>query len=243
MIATSPDLSRLPKRSIAARIAGSRPFWDFIMGPSYNKRVMKIGREYYSFLVDMLLDKNEIPPRARVLDVGSGPGLLAMALAREHPDAVIIGVDHSSAQVRAASSMLSSSQLDNCSFRVGNAVDLPFESDSFDIAVSTFSISCWPDMRKGLEEIRRVLVGGGEAFIIDADSGSTQEEVRLFTQGYAAGGACRSLHEWFTRRFVFGRAVAITHRKAEELARDAGFNSIAAEKKPGLPFFQLRLRK
>lgn len=213
------------------------------MGPGYNKRVMKIGHEYYSFLVDMLLDKKEIPPRARVLDVGSGPGLLAMTLAERYPDAEITGIDYSPGQVRAANRLLAGCPFGNCAFEVGNAVDLPFADDSFEVVVSTFSISCWPDMRKGLEEIRRVLVGGGEAFIIDVDSGSTQEEVRLFTQGYAAGGACRSLHEWFTRRFVFGRAVAITHRKAEELARDAGFNSIAAEKKPGLPFFQLRLRK
>ena len=133
--------------------------------------------------------------------------------------------------------------VDNCGFQVGNAVDLSFEDGSFDIVVSTWSISCWPDMQKGLEEIRRVLVEGGKAFVVDADSSSTQEEIRLFTKGYAEAGTNKRLTEWFTRRFVFGPAVAITNKQAEALAKAAGFSAVWVEKRPGLPFFQMKLHK
>jgi ubiquinone/menaquinone biosynthesis C-methylase UbiE len=224
-------------------MAASRRFWDYVMGPGYNKRVLRIGREFYRPFVDMVVEGSEMPQPAKVLDVGSGPGLVTLLLAEEYPLAQVVGVDFSSRQVRAANHLLSHEPIDNCSFRVGNAVQLPFESDSFGMVVSTFSISCWPDIRKSLGEIRRVLVSGGEAFIVDADSSASEEEVRMFVQGYAAGGACRYLQAWFTRKYVFGQAIAITYRRAEELARDAGFGSIKAEKKPGLPFFRLILRK
>jgi len=228
---------------IARALATSRLIWDRVMGPGYNKRVLRIGREFYAPFVHSVFGGRDVPPSASILDVGSGPGLITLLLAEEYSHAQVVGVDYSPRQVRAAQRLLSRETVANCTFEVGNAVDLPFKSESFAMVVSTFSISCWPDMRKGLEEIRRVLAQGGEAVIVDADSSSTQDEIRAFTRAYAEGSACRGLHEWFTRRFVFGPAVAITHGRAEELAREAGFESVEAEKRPGMPFFRLSLRK
>jgi len=244
MITISVDYFRKSKkRNIVGRLAGSRLLWNYILGPGYNRHLMKIGREFYSPFIDTVVDRREIPTKARILDVGSGPGLLALVLAEKHPDAEIIGIDYSPKQVRTANRLLSRGRVHNCSFQVGNAVDLPFEGGSFDVVVSTWSISCWPDMQKGLEEIRRVLVEGGKAFIVDADSSSTEEEIRLFTQGYAEVGTNKRLTEWFTRRFVFGPAVAINNKQAEAMAKAAGFGAVSVEKGPGLPFFELKLRK
>jgi len=154
----------------------------------------------------------------------------------------VVGVDFSPRQVRAAIRLLSGEPMVNCSFEVGNAVDLPGDDGSFDVVVSTFSISCWPDIRKGLEEIHRVLAEGGKAFIVDADSSSTEEEIQRFTTSYAGAGSCKRLQEWLTRRFVFGPAVAIDGGTAEALAVAAGFGRVMVEKKPGLPFFRMILR-
>jgi len=231
------------KRTIPGRLAGSRLVWNYILGPGYNKHIMKIGREFYSSFIDMVIDRSEIHPKARILDVGSGPGLLALVLAEKYPDAEVVGVDYSPKQVRTADNLLSNSRVYNCSFEVGNAVDLPFEDDSFDVVVSTWSISCWPDIEKGLDEIHRVLVKGGKAFIVDADSSSTEEEIRLFTKSYAEVGANKRLTEWFTRRFVFGPTVAITNQQAEAMANAACFDNVSVEKRPGLPLFQLKLSK
>jgi ubiquinone/menaquinone biosynthesis C-methylase UbiE len=237
----SPASPHKSMRNLPRRLANSRLFWDYIMGPDYNKNVLRIQRDIYSLFVDTVVEKGEVPAHTRILDVGSGPGLLTSMLAEKYPDTEVVGVDFSPRQVQAANRLLSHSQLVNCSFKVGDAVDLPFEDGSFDLVVSTFSISSWPDMQKGLEEIRRVLVADGKACIVDADSSSTEEEIRRFTMGYASTGANRRLNEWITRRFVFGPAIAITSQKAAALAESAGFSLVSVEKQPGLPFFRLKL--
>jgi ubiquinone/menaquinone biosynthesis C-methylase UbiE len=243
IVISAKSFCKSKKRNIPGRLAGSRLVWNYILGPGYNKHIMRIGREFYSPFIDTVVDGSEIPPKARILDVGSGPGLLALVLAEKYPDAEVVGVDYSPKQVRAADNFLSNSRFHNCSFEVGNAVDLPFQDGSFDVVVSTWSISCWPDIKKGLEEIRRVLVDDGKAFIVDADSSSTEEEVGLFTRAYAEVGNNKRLTEWFTRRFVFGPTIAITNMQAEAMAKAAGFGAVLVEKKPGLPFFQLKLSK
>jgi ubiquinone/menaquinone biosynthesis C-methylase UbiE len=218
-------------------------FWDYFMGPGYNQRVLRIGREFYGPFANMVVEGSGISAPARILDLGSGPGLVTLLLAERYPLAQVVGVDFSPRQVQAAERLLSREHVANCSFEVGDAVDLAWEDGSFDVVVSTFSISCWPDIARGLQEIRRVLVEGGEACVVDADSSSTQEEKRRFTAAYAGAGPCRRVQEWFTRRFVFGPAVAIDGGTAGALAVGAGFTEVEVEKKPGLPFFRLRLRK
>jgi ubiquinone/menaquinone biosynthesis C-methylase UbiE len=241
VIAMSPASPHKSKRSLPRRLANSRLFWDYVMGPDYNKNVLKIQRDIYSLFVDTVVERGEMPAHARVLDVGSGPGLLASMLAEKYPDAEVVGVDFSPRQVRAANRLLSHSQLGNCSFKIGDAIDLPSEDGSFDLVVSTFSISSWPDIQKGLEEIRRVLVAGGKACVVDADSSSTDEEIRRFTTLYASAGVNRRLNEWITRRFVFGSAIAITNQEAAALAESAGFSLVSVEKRHGTPFFRLKL--
>ncbi|MEW6553491.1 MAG: class I SAM-dependent methyltransferase [Actinomycetota bacterium] len=231
------------KRNIPRKIAASKLIWDRAIGPGYNKRVLRIGKGFYGVFLDMVVWGHDVPPAARILDIGSGPGLVTLLLAERYPQAQVVGVDFSPRQVRAANRLLSREAIGNCSFEVGNAVDLSLDDGSFDVVVSTFSISCWPDIRKGLEEILRVLAEDGKAFIVDADSSSTQEEIRKFTTSYAEAGPYRRSQEWLTRKYVFGPAVAIDGGTAEALATSAGFGRVVVEKGPGFPFFRLVLYK
>lgn len=243
VVAISAAFPHRHRSNIPRRMANSRLFWDYAMGPSYNRHVLGIERQLHSFFMQVINESCAPVENAHILDVGSGPGLLATMLAQKYPEARVVGVDFSPRQVRAANRLLSRYQAGNCSFQVGNAIDLPFEDNSFDLVVSTFSLSSWPDMQKGLAEIRRVLAEGDKACVVDADSSSTEEEIRKFTRVYASTGANRHVNEWITRRLVFGPAIAITNQKAAALAEGAGFSSVTAEKWPGMPFFRLKLLK
>ena len=108
-------------------------------------------------------------PGGELLEVGSGPGRLAVRLAREAPAMTLTGVDISEAMVeraarRAAGAGLSERRV---RFEVGDVAALPLSDGEFDGVVSTLSLHHWSDPARGLAEIHRILKPCGEARIYD----------------------------------------------------------------------------
>jgi SAM-dependent methyltransferase len=107
-------------------------------------------------------------PDGNLLEVGSGPGRLAVRLARETPDVTLTGVDISYAMVERATRRTEGADLtERVQFEVGDVGALPFADQEFDGVVSTLSLHHWSDPAGGLAEIHRVLKPGGEARIYD----------------------------------------------------------------------------
>jgi len=107
----------------------------------------------------------------RVLDIGSGPGLLAydMAVAVGQKGRVS-GVDISQPMVAMAEKRCS--ELPWAEFRIAGATQLPYPDDDFDAAVSTQVYEYVRDVPAALAELHRVLRPGGRAIILDTDYGS-----------------------------------------------------------------------
>ena len=107
-------------------------------------------------------------PSGTVLEVGSGPGQLAVLLARAAPDITLTGVDISPEMVDRAARRAEGAGLGGrVRLEVGDVGSLPFPDASFDAVVSTLSLHHWPDPARGLTEVHRVLKPGGEARIYD----------------------------------------------------------------------------
>ena len=107
-------------------------------------------------------------PDGKLLEVGSGPGRLAVRLAREAPGVTLTGVDISSAMVERATHRAARAGLSaRVQFDVGDVAALPLSEEEFDGVVSTLSLHHWINPVKGLAEIHRVLKPGGEARIYD----------------------------------------------------------------------------
>src|SRR5918994_2590894 len=103
-------------------------------------------------------------PGGKLLEVGGGPGWLAVRLARETPGMTLTGVDISSAMVeRAARRAAGAGLSERVRFEVGDVGALPLLDQEFDGVVSTLSLHHWPDPASGLAEIHRVLKPGGGA--------------------------------------------------------------------------------
>jgi arsenite methyltransferase len=106
-------------------------------------------------------------PGDRVLDIGSGPGFLAVEMAADvGPDGRVDGVDPSASMLALARRRDSAGAVE---FREGDALALPFEDESFDVAVSTQVYEYIADMPAALAEARRVLRPGGRLVILDTD--------------------------------------------------------------------------
>jgi SAM-dependent methyltransferase len=107
-------------------------------------------------------------PGGKLLEVGSGPGRLAVRLAQEASGVTLTGVDISGAMVeRAARRAARAGLSERVRFEVGDVAALPHSDEEFDAVVSTLSLHHWSDPASGLAEIHRVLKPGGEARIYD----------------------------------------------------------------------------
>jgi ubiquinone/menaquinone biosynthesis C-methylase UbiE len=219
------------------RFCDSRWAWDRIQGPIYNRLIYGAASELH----ERLASEIQPPEKARVLDVGSGPGFWTVGLAREHPTVSVVGIDYSLTQVRAADRLRARSNVQNCGFMQANAMALPFADTSFDIVISAASLKHWPNGKRGFEEIWRVLVPDGIAFVGEADRDGPDEEIFRFAKKFTAWYVWDPFMRWYTRRVVFGQSY--TKEKAASTATAAGFGNISIEKPDGWPFFLMKLPK
>jgi SAM-dependent methyltransferase len=100
-----------------------------------------------------------VAPGRRVLDVACGTGIVARTAAEQ--GATVTGVDLNEAMLTVA--RRTRPALD---WRQGNAEDLPFDDDSFDVVVSQMALMFFPDPAAALAEMARVVVPGGTVAVL-----------------------------------------------------------------------------
>lgn len=106
---------------------------------------------------------------ARVLDAGTGPGRVPLAIARALPRVRVDGVDLSAAMVAEARRACDAAGLTGrVTFTEADVAALPFQDATFDLIVSSMSLHHWADPAAGVRELRRVLRPGGRIWIYDA---------------------------------------------------------------------------
>ena len=115
-------------------------------------------------LVDDLILRAGKKPR-RILDVGSGPGLLVKEIAQRFKGSEVMGIDNSQVAVRLARK--NSKKQKNIRFIAAEAEKLPFKDQSFDIIVSKDSLHHFANVKKCLKEMMRVLKKQGILYIQD----------------------------------------------------------------------------
>ncbi len=134
----------------------------------YAKVAPRILRGLYRRVADDLVVRVGSHPSPTIVDLGSGPGELAIELARRLPAARVIGVDPAPAMRDAAARAAMLAGVATAAFVHGEAGAIPLPDASADFLVSTLSMHHWPDPAAALREIARVLRPGGEALIYDA---------------------------------------------------------------------------
>ncbi|MGR3758602.1 methyltransferase domain-containing protein [Roseobacteraceae bacterium NS-SX3] len=105
-------------------------------------------------------------PGDRILDLGCGNGLLTLELSRAvGPSGHAAGIDSSSDMLAAAQKRLEGRS--NTKLHLGDAAGLPFDSSTFDKAVSVQVFEYLSDRAPALRELSRVLVPGGLLAVAD----------------------------------------------------------------------------
>ena len=103
-----------------------------------------------------------------ILDIGTGPGHLLLALRKTLPDTELVGVDVSPAMVaQAHRNVKAHGQDPRIEVRLAAADALPFADGSFDRVISTGSLHHWKAPLRALSEAHRVLKVDGYALMYD----------------------------------------------------------------------------
>jgi arsenite methyltransferase len=147
-----------PSRSIAGQFndAGARKIEAIYLTPDVVAQRARV------------LDALGLKPGERVVDLGTGPGLLALDMAqRVGPAGAIEGLDFSESMVALAQRRCAASEWINV--RVGDVTALPYQDQSFDVAACTQVYEYVPVLEPALRELKRVLKPGARAVIVDTD--------------------------------------------------------------------------
>lgn len=107
-----------------------------------------------------------------ILDIGTGPGLLAAELAvAAGPDGLVCGIDLSASMLALAATRAATRPPGSAPITLGHAdaAQLPYAAASFDAAVSTQVLEYIADVPGVLAEIWRVLRPGGRVLLVDTD--------------------------------------------------------------------------
>ena len=108
-----------------------------------------------------------LPPSARILDVATGTGDIALALAKLKP-LTIVGIDISEKMVALGKKKVKEAGLSELIFlQTGDAEDIHFPEDRFNLVTVAYGVRNFANLERGLKEIFRVLVPGGKLLILE----------------------------------------------------------------------------
>jgi SAM-dependent methyltransferase len=159
---------------------------------------LHVGR-YGSALAAALVERAGVGPGARVLDVGCGPGALALLLSDVVGEAALVAaVDPSHGYASACRARVPGADV-----RVGTAEALPFEDGTFDAVFAQLVVNFMADAALGVAEMRRVARPGA---VVAATVWDYAGEMRLLRAFWDAaidveGESVRALDEGRRMRF------------------------------------------
>jgi demethylmenaquinone methyltransferase/2-methoxy-6-polyprenyl-1,4-benzoquinol methylase len=107
-------------------------------------------------------------PDSRVLDLCSGTGDVAFALAEQGRPGEVVATDFVPEMLAVAEKKAAERRLETpVLFSVADAQDLPFPDESFDVVTVAFGVRNLPERERNFTEVLRVLKPGGRYVILE----------------------------------------------------------------------------
>jgi arsenite methyltransferase len=104
-----------------------------------------------------------IAPGGTVVDIGCGAGMdLLLAAKAVGPTGRAIGIDMTESMVERAQAAARALGLTQVEVRIGDALDLPVDSDSANTVISNGVLNLAPDKERAFGEVFRILGRGGQ---------------------------------------------------------------------------------
>lgn len=115
-----------------------------------------------------LVERSYCLSPSSILDVATGTGDLAIALAKKNRSAKIWGADFSKEMLAIGRQKVSKAGLEGrIVMEQQDALDMPYDDGSFDVVTVAFGVRNFQDLEKGLNEMHRVLRKGGTLYVLE----------------------------------------------------------------------------
>ena len=125
--------------------------------------------------IDKWIDVMQLRDGMKILEIGCAGGLLCHRLKEQLPNAEITGLDFDIGHIDYAQKKAKELNL-QCNFIAGDATQLPFEDNTFDVCYS-HTVMSFCDPEKFVSEQYRILKPGGKMIVMDVyNRGSKPEE-------------------------------------------------------------------
>jgi ubiquinone/menaquinone biosynthesis C-methylase UbiE len=187
---------------------------DFLIGALQRLRALEGGRAARAALIDRL----GLSEGSSVIDVGCGFGDDAAEMARRvGADGRVVGVDVSQSMI-AEARRRHPEPVAQLSWRVADAVDLPFEDHGFDACGAATVLQHVSDPASVVQEMTRVVRPGGRIAVLEFDHATT------FLDS-PDGDTTRLICDGATEAFVQGRM----GRQLPRLLHQAGLLDVSVE--------------
>lgn len=108
-------------------------------------------------------------PGMKILDLGCGSGYLTFPIAKRNENAYVVGLDIVTNTLERNTEKAQEMDIKNLKFISYDGITFPFEDNSFDLVVTRYALHHFPEIRKSIHEVSRVLKSNGEFFISDAE--------------------------------------------------------------------------
>ncbi|MBE0447428.1 MAG: class I SAM-dependent methyltransferase [Actinobacteria bacterium] len=191
-------------------------FFEQVQATPFYKRLLQ---EFVSFI--------EIRPDMSAVDIGCGPGYLTRLLA-ERVKAMSC-VDISAAMVQRAREHAREENVENASYTVGRAENIPEQSEYFDVAVATSVIYFVEDPVVALKEMARVVKKGGRVAMMNPSDKMTGRNVISYIERHGLGNReARVLEDWL---YAAEGARRFSEHDATRIMSAVGLSQISHERR------------
>jgi SAM-dependent methyltransferase len=136
-------------------------YWNVTTGPRWVELQERLDAQIEPLGLQVM-ERTEIAPGERVLDVGCGCGQTSLQLARRvEPDGSVLGIDISAVMLARAAERAREAGLQHLKFANADAQTHDFGPARFDLLFSRFGVMFFADPRAAFENLRRALVPDG----------------------------------------------------------------------------------
>ena len=191
-VVARPGLWRLLRPLTRVQFDRLAPVWDRRRGPES--------------LIPLQAALAKIEAPRCVLDLGTGTGVGARAIAKRFPEAQVVGVDLAPAMVEEARRLLEPELAYRVRYQAADAEHLPFEDAAFDLVVLL-------NMIPFFEELARVTAAGG-ALVLAYSSGP---ETPIYTPPETLRSRLEPLGFGHFEEIAAGEGTALLARRRERV--------------------------